>query len=170
MKEESNPFRVCVACGVGSLESFPPFESKRPVLLCVPLCFCVFYRSQTQLAHRAGSNTPLRPAPLLPLFPLRERTCSLAHPENLSTFFPKKVGLCRSQTMQVGRVTPCAPPPVNPRVRPAKDCPPCQFCFIVSQMHNPTKKIGLGQGLLLCEPTSLEFMLQHVPRPEQPKG
>ena len=33
-------------------------------------------------------------------------------------------GLSRWQTIQVGRVTPCAPPTVNPRLRRAEDCPP----------------------------------------------
>ena len=34
-----------------------------------------------------------------------------------------------SQSVQVGRVTPCAPPVANQRVRRAGDCPPYQFCF-----------------------------------------
>jgi len=37
----------------------------------------------------------------------------------------------------VGRVTPCAPPLVNPRLRRAEDCPPYQFCPIVCHVHNP---------------------------------
>jgi hypothetical protein len=33
------------------------------------------------------------------------------------------------QSVQVGRVTPCAPPVANQRVRRVGDCPPYQFCF-----------------------------------------
>jgi len=38
----------------------------------------------------------------------------------------------------VGRVTPCAPPLVNPYVRRAEDCPPYQFCPIICHVHSPT--------------------------------
>jgi hypothetical protein len=37
------------------------------------------------------------------------------------------LGLSGLQTMTAGRVTPCAPPVGNPRVRRAVDCPPYQL-------------------------------------------
>jgi len=50
------------------------------------------------------------------------------------------MGLCTGHKIWVGRVTPCAPPVANQRVRRAEDCPPYQFCPIVFQLHSPMKK------------------------------
>ena len=63
--------------------------------------------------------------------------------------FRHSTGLSRSPAALVGRVTPCAPPPGNPRVRRAEDCPPYPF------LHRglPFRKlilVGAVAGLLLA--------------------
>jgi len=45
-------------------------------------------------------------------------------------------GFCTFRAIWAGRVTPCAPSVANRRVRRAENCPPCQFCPIVCNMHN----------------------------------
>jgi len=45
--------------------------------------------------------------------------------------------------MRVGRVTPCAPPFANPRIRRAEDCPPYPFCRQGCQSHYPAFQSAL---------------------------
>jgi hypothetical protein len=67
------------------------------------------------------------------------RTAGFAPFSRKTAIFHRNQGCCTEQLIRVGRVTPCAPPVANQRVRRAEDCPPYHFCPIVCQLQIQTK-------------------------------